>query len=71
MKKYSEPKSSLRQWREIDRDIIPVDNVMHSMWSSVDITINGELVSTTNLKYMYKSYFENTLNNSSSTENIS
>ena len=68
MTKYS--KSSLRQWRGNDGDIIPVDNVMHSMWSDIDITVNGELVSTTNKKYMYKSYFESILNNSSSTKNI-
>ena len=67
MKKYSEAKNSLRECRGIDGDI-PVDNVMHSMWSGIDVTMNGELVSTTNQKCMYKSYFENILNNSSSTK---
>ena len=37
------------------------------MWSGVDITMNGELISTTNL-YMYKSYIETILNNSHSTK---
>ena len=48
--------------------IIPIDNVMHSMWSGVDIFMNGEQVSTTNQKYMYKSYIETVLNNSHSTK---
>ena len=38
------------------------------MWSRVDITMNGELVSTTSHKYMYKSYIETILNNSHSTK---
>ena len=37
------------------------------MWSGVDITVNGELISTTSQKYMYKSYIEIILNNSHST----
>ena len=51
-----------------DGAIIPVDNVLHSMWSRVDITMNGELISTTSQKYMYKSYIETILNNSHSTK---
>ena len=38
------------------------------MWSGADITMNGELVSTTSQKYMYKSYIETILNNSHSTK---
>ena len=38
------------------------------MWSRVDITMNGELISTTSQKYMYKSYIETILNNSHSTK---
>ena len=34
----------------------------------VDITMNGEVVSTTSQKYMYKSYIETLLNNSHSTK---
>ena len=68
MKKYSEAKSQLRKSRGIDGDIIPFNNVMHSMWSGIGITMNDELVSTTNQKYMYKSYFETISKNSSSTK---
>ena len=67
-KKYSEAKNTLRQKRGINGDIIPVDNVLHSIWSGVDVTMNGELILTTNQKYMYKSYFETLLNNSSLTK---
>ena len=49
-------------------DLVPVDNVLHSLWSRCDIMMNGELISTTNQKYMYKSYFETILNNSHSTK---
>ena len=56
-KKYSEAKNTLRERRGTDGDIIPVDSVLHSIWSSVDVTMNGELISTTKQKYMYKSYF--------------
>ena len=38
------------------------------MWSGVDITMNGELISTASQKYMYKSYIETILNNSHSTK---
>ena len=38
--------------------LIPIDNVSHSLCSGCDIMMNGELVSMTNQKYMYKSYFE-------------
>ena len=65
---YLEAKYKLLQHRGEDGAIIPIDNVLHSIWSGVDITINGELVSTTNQKYMYKSYIETLLNNSHSTK---
>ena len=54
--------------RGIDGDIVLIDNVLHSIWSGVDVTMNGELISTTNQKYMYKSYFETVLNNNHSTK---
>ena len=67
LQQYLEAKYQvLQDWGE-DGAIIPVDNVLHSMWSGVDITMNGELISTTNL-YMYKSYIETILNNSHSTK---
>ena len=61
--KYSEAKNKLKKVRGTDGDIL-VDNVLHSIWSGVDVTMNGELISTMNQKYMYKSYFETVLNNS-------
>ena len=67
LQQYLEAKYQLLQdWGE-DGAIIPVDNVLHSMWSGVDITMNGELVSTSQ-KYMYKSYIETILNNTHSTK---
>ena len=48
--------------------LIPIDNVLHSLWSGCNIMMNGELVSMTNQKYVYKSYFETVLNNSHSTK---
>jgi hypothetical protein len=41
---------------------IPVDNVLHSLWSNVDVKLNGVLVSTSNTNYMYKAYLETLLN---------
>ena len=48
--------------------LIPIDNVLHYLWSGCNIMVNDELVSTTNQKYLYKSYFETVLNNSHSTK---
>ena len=48
--------------------VVLVDNVFHSMWSGVDISINQENVSMTNGKYVYKAYVESALNNSASTK---
>ena len=68
LQQYLEAKYQVLQDQGEDGAIIPIDNVLHSMWSGVDITMNGELVSTTNQKYMYKSYIETILNNSYSTK---
>ena len=57
-----------RKERLYQNALIPIDNVLHSLWSGCDITMTGESVSTTNQKYMYKSYFETVLNNSHSTK---
>ena len=35
----------------------PVDFILHSMWSSVDIKLNNNLVSESGTNYMYKSFF--------------
>ena len=53
MKKYSEAKSSLRKRRGTNGDIVPMDNVMHSIWIGVDISMNEELISTTSQTFMY------------------
>ena len=68
MKQYLEAKKIHRDIEGLNGAIVPVDNVMHSMWNGVDIFMNGELVSTTNQKYMYKSYIETVLNNSATTK---
>ena len=68
LQQYLEAKYQVLQDRGEDGAIIPVNNVLHSMWSRVDITMNGELISTTSQKYMYKSYIETILNNSHSTK---
>ena len=73
MCQYLSAKHLRRKERLYQNSLIPIDNVLHSLWSGCDVTMNGELVSTTNqkqmYKYMYKSYFETVLNNSHSTKN--
>ena len=64
MCQYLSAKHVRRKERLYQNDLVPVDNVLHSLWSGCNITMNGELISTTNQKYMYKSYFETILNNS-------
>ena len=70
MHQYLLTKHMRRKERLYQNDLVPVDNVLHSLWSGCDIMMNGELVSTTNQKYMYKSYFETILNNSHSIKKI-
>ena len=41
---------------------LPIDLILHSMWSSVDIKMNHTLVSTSGTDYMYKALFETLLN---------
>ena len=64
MQQYLSAKHTRRKERLYQNSLVPIDNVLHSLWSGCDITMNGELVSMTNQKYMYKSYFETVLNNS-------
>ena len=47
-----------RKERLYQNALIPIDNVLHSLWSGCNIMMNDELVSTPNQKYTYKSYFE-------------
>ena len=68
MRHYLSAKCMRRKERLYQNDLVPIDNVLHSLWSGCNITMNGELVSTMNQKYMYKSYFETILNNSHSTK---
>lgn len=68
MKQYMEARYRHRAIEGLTGAIVPVDNILHSMWSGIDIYMNGEQVSTTNQKYMYKAYIETVLNNSYSTK---
>ena len=68
MHQYLSAKHMRRNERLYQNDLVPVDNVLHSLWSGCDIMMNGELISAMNQKYMYKSYFETILNNSHSTK---
>ena len=68
MRQYLSAKYMRRKERLYQNDLVPIDNVLHSLWSGCDMTMNGELVSTMNQKYRYKSYFETILNNSHSTK---
>ena len=62
MRQYLSAKHLRRKERLYQNALIPIDNVLHSLWSRCNIMVNGELVSTTNQKYMYKSNFETVLN---------
>ena len=68
MYQYLSEKHMRRKERLYQNALIPIDNVLHFLWSGCNIMMNSELVSTTNQKYMYKSYFETVLNNSHSTK---
>ena len=68
MRRYLKAKKDHRDIEGLSGAIVPVDNVLHSMWNGVDVFMNGEQVSTTNQKYMYKSYIETVLNNSATTK---
>ena len=61
MHQYLSAKHMRRKERLYQNALIPIDNVLHSLWSRCNIMMNGELVSMTNQKYMYKSYFETIL----------
>ena len=41
---------------------LPIDMILHSMWSSVDVTLNSIQVSGAGGNYMYKAAIENILN---------
>ena len=48
----------------------PVDFILHSMWSSVDIKLNNNLVSESGTNYMYKALLEAMLTYDDSTKKI-
>ena len=52
------------------KSALPVDQILHSMWSSVDIKLNQKLVSTSGTNYMYKALIENLLNYSHDSKRI-
>ena len=61
LQQYLDAKYQVLAHRGADGALVPVGNVLHSMWSGVDITMNRKLISTTSQKYMYKSYIETTV----------
>ena len=48
----------------------PVDFILHSMWSSVDIKMNNDLVSESGTNYMYKALMEALLTYDENTKKI-
>ena len=44
-----------------DVEIAPECNFLHSLWSQVDVFLNGTLVTPSNTNYPYRSYIENLL----------
>jgi len=48
----------------------PIDFILHSMWSSVDIKMNNNLVSETGTNYMYKALMEALLTYNDNTKKI-
>ena len=48
----------------------PIDFILHSMWSSVDIKMNNNLVSESGTNYMYKALMETLLSYDENTKKI-
>ena len=48
----------------------PIDFILHSMWSSVDIKMNNNLVSESGTNYMYKALMETLLTYNENTKKI-
>ena len=55
---------------EEDDSALPIDQIFHTMWSSVDVSLNQVQVSTSGTNYMYKAAIENLLNYSRLTKDI-
>ena len=48
----------------------PIDFILHSMWSSVDINLNNNLISESGTNYMYKALIEALLTYDDNTKRI-
>ena len=48
----------------------PIDFILHSMWSSVDIKLNNNLISESGTNYMYKALLEALLKYDDNTKRI-
>ena len=46
---------------EEDVEISPECNFLHTMWSQIDVYLNGSLVTQSNNNYPYRAYIENLL----------
>ena len=55
---------------ETDDSDLPIDQIFHTMWSSVDVSLNQVQVSTSGTNYMYKAAIENLLNYNKLTKDI-
>ena len=53
-----------------DESGLPIDMILHTMWSSVDVTLNNIQVSGAGGNYMYKAAIECLLNYSKGTKEI-
>ena len=53
-----------------DESGLPIDMILHTMWSSVDVTLNNIQVSGAGGNYMYKAAIEYLLNYSKNTKEI-
>lgn len=45
-----------------DQSALPIDQILHSMWSNVEIRLNQVLVTSSDSNYMYKAYLKTLLN---------
>lgn len=57
--KITDDKGRPFEQNHIVKTAIPIDMILHTMWSMVDVKFNQTLVSTSGTNYMYKAYIEN------------
>lgn len=53
-----------------NQSALPIDLIFHTMWSSVEVSLNQSLVSSAGTNYMYKAAFECILNYNKNTKEI-